>query len=290
MAAGCGPPWKPGVVRLKGRGDPLGNEGESRQDDGSGGADKALRRFGGRSALYPGERQLYPVERSRSRGRDEPRSVVCSANLPANTGMAGTQTCLAAKASRTTEAPATERESVSMGERRQTGFAEAKTDSVRRRRRVIPGECAAYGNDAARAFSQQGAKPGFFSGNGVRIQSARAGSGLRWNRGSKTRKGREWNLEPDRKVSHGRPDGTGTELGKPGSGRKDGAVHRPSQPESTIRSGRCKEAAARGWSARAGPVFVLGQRIAGIVRRSGATSPGIRLVDIGSDQGIRGGI
>jgi hypothetical protein len=46
------------------------------------------------------------------------------------------------------------------------------------------------------------------------IQTAHADSGLRRNRSSKTRKGRERNLEPGRKLSLGRAEGTGTDLGE----------------------------------------------------------------------------
>lgn len=79
---------------------------------------------------------------------------------------------------------------------------------------MIPGGCAAHGNVVAKSSSQRWAIPIPNWGNRVRIRAARADSGLRRNRGPKTRKGREPNLEPDRKVPFGGTEGKGTERGK----------------------------------------------------------------------------
>jgi len=78
---------------------------------------------------------------------------------------------------------------------------------------VIPGGCAAHGNVVAKSSSQRWAIPISNSGNRVRIRAAFADSGLRRNRGPKTRKGRERNLEPDLNHPSGGAEGKGTERG-----------------------------------------------------------------------------
>jgi hypothetical protein len=77
---------------------------------------------------------------------------------------------------------------------------------------AIPGRCAASGNGAAMASPQLWAIPDSNPGNWIGIKGAHADSGLRRNRSPKTRKGREWHLEPGRKLSLGKAEGTGTEL------------------------------------------------------------------------------
>jgi hypothetical protein len=61
----------------EGAGRSVENEGESLQDSGSGGMGKALRRFGGLSALNPGERKLSRGVRFRSRSKILTRPVGC---------------------------------------------------------------------------------------------------------------------------------------------------------------------------------------------------------------------
>lgn len=79
---------------------------------------------------------------------------------------------------------------------------------------MIPGGYATHGNVVAKSSSQRWAIPGFNSGNGVDTRAARADSGLRRNRGPKTRKGRERNLEPDLNHPSGGAEGKGTERGE----------------------------------------------------------------------------
>lgn len=66
------------------------------------------------------------------------------------------------------------------------------------------------GEGVSSAMGESGPNPGDLIG----IKGAHADSGLRRNRSPKTRKGREWYLEPGRNVSFGRVEETGTESGE----------------------------------------------------------------------------
>jgi hypothetical protein len=153
-AAGCGPPRRPGTAWSKGRGDSLKMAAQTART-----ASPAVRakRFGalegGASSTW--ECESVPGKSAPDRGakflRDRwavgPRFLV-------NARVEYQQICPAAKASRTTEAPAIECESMTTGDRRRTVSAKAEADSIRRGRMAIPGRCAASGNGAAKASPQ----------------------------------------------------------------------------------------------------------------------------------------
>jgi hypothetical protein len=210
LSEGCGSPRRPGTARSTGRGDPLRMTVKAIR---TAGPAVWAKRFGALEggAPFVRESESHPGERAPGRKVKflRGRWDVGPPTL-ANAGNGVRSNCPAAKASHISEASAVERESVAMGDRRRIGFAKAKTDPIRGRRRAISGRCAISGNGVARASSQRWATPGSKSGNGVGIKDARADCGLRRNRSPKTRKGRGRNLEPGRMTSPGRSDGTGT--------------------------------------------------------------------------------
>jgi hypothetical protein len=213
-AAGCGPPRRPGTAWSKGRGDSLKMVAQAART-----ASPAVRakRFGALEGGASSTRECESVPGKSAPDREAkflrdwwavgPRFLV-------NTRDEIQWNCPAAKASRTSEAPAIECESMTTGDRRRTVSAKAEADSIRRGRMAIPGRCAASGNGAARASPQRWAIPDSNPGNWIGIKGAHADSGLRRNRSPKTRKGREWYLEPGRKLPLGGAEETGAEIGE----------------------------------------------------------------------------
>jgi len=240
-ASGSGLHPRRGTAPPEVRGGPYRIGGESPRDGGPGGTDEAFRRFGGRNALATGKRKQSRAERSRTERRNADRLVGSrTTHSGSYRGGPARRTCPAAKASRSGEAPAEGGENRPMRDGRRPATAKAVYRPNRGDAGLSREDGAVTGNGAASLF-QTWTAPGLNSGNGVDTQDAHAGSGLRRSRSLKTRKGRGYDTEPDRRSPLGghrrhrdRTRGNGKPTFRGGGnveshpGRKDVHAHRPS--------------------------------------------------------------